>query len=184
MSGSGYYRFRCKNFYTHNCENWVWVNNSPCAECVMEGKESTEETYEEHSPSGPRNATLPFVECGCLGYIQIETTAEKPSQQSNTTVQFWGQALSFDSATQVSPRMIEQGSIFIVSLPLLVTEFGKLALGNLQRWYQGCMCYSRFFQLFAHIVLSPPWISWIRFQMSVSGLFFPLLHVYFLFMIV
>ncbi|RPB18822.1 hypothetical protein L211DRAFT_690012 [Terfezia boudieri ATCC MYA-4762] len=97
MSGSGYYRFRCKNFYTHNCENWVWVNNSPCAECVMEGKESTEETYEEHSPSGPRNA------------------------------------LSFDSATQVSPRMIEQGSIFIVSLPLLVTEFGKLALGNLQR---------------------------------------------------
>ncbi|KAF8453443.1 hypothetical protein BGX38DRAFT_1090628 [Terfezia claveryi] len=35
MSGSGYYRFRCKNFYTHNCENWVWVNNSPCAECVV-----------------------------------------------------------------------------------------------------------------------------------------------------
>jgi hypothetical protein len=32
---SGYYKFRCKNFYTHNCGNWVWMNNSACAECVV-----------------------------------------------------------------------------------------------------------------------------------------------------
>ncbi|KAF8539365.1 hypothetical protein BDD12DRAFT_737315 [Trichophaea hybrida] len=31
----GYYRFRCKNFFTHNCGNWVWVNNSACAECCV-----------------------------------------------------------------------------------------------------------------------------------------------------
>lgn len=35
MSGSGFYRFRCKNFLTYNCENWVWVNHSACAECVV-----------------------------------------------------------------------------------------------------------------------------------------------------
>ncbi|KAA8893432.1 hypothetical protein FN846DRAFT_787976 [Sphaerosporella brunnea] len=32
---AGYYRYRCRNFYTHNCGNWVWMNNSACAECVV-----------------------------------------------------------------------------------------------------------------------------------------------------
>lgn len=36
MSGSGgFYKYRCKNFYSHNCPNWVWVNNSPCATCIV-----------------------------------------------------------------------------------------------------------------------------------------------------
>lgn len=36
MSGSGgFYKYRCKYFYTHNCNNWVYVNNAPCAHCLV-----------------------------------------------------------------------------------------------------------------------------------------------------
>lgn len=38
MSGSGsggFYKYRCKYFYTHNCSNWVYVSNSPCATCLV-----------------------------------------------------------------------------------------------------------------------------------------------------
>src|ERR1700712_5753689 len=36
MSGSGgYYKYRCKYWLTHNCPNWVWVNNAPCAHCLV-----------------------------------------------------------------------------------------------------------------------------------------------------
>lgn len=36
MSGSGgFYKYRCKYFYTHNCTNWVYVNNAPCANCLV-----------------------------------------------------------------------------------------------------------------------------------------------------
>lgn len=39
MSGSGgFYKYRCKYFYTHNCTNWVYVNNSPCANCLVSPK--------------------------------------------------------------------------------------------------------------------------------------------------
>ncbi|KAH0490507.1 hypothetical protein TgHK011_001974 [Trichoderma gracile] len=44
MSGSGgFYKYRCKNFYSHNCPNWVWVNNSPCATCIAEGRDAEEQ---------------------------------------------------------------------------------------------------------------------------------------------
>lgn len=36
MSGSGgYYKYRCKYWLTYNCPNWVWVNNAPCAHCLV-----------------------------------------------------------------------------------------------------------------------------------------------------
>ncbi|KAL7903253.1 hypothetical protein HDV63DRAFT_117461 [Trichoderma sp. SZMC 28014] len=41
-SSGGFYKYRCKNFYSHNCPNWVWVNNSPCATCIAEGKDANE----------------------------------------------------------------------------------------------------------------------------------------------
>ncbi|CAH0034977.1 unnamed protein product [Clonostachys rhizophaga] len=40
MSG-GFYKYRCKYFYSHNCTNWVWVNNAPCASCLAEGRDQT-----------------------------------------------------------------------------------------------------------------------------------------------
>ncbi|KAI5837189.1 hypothetical protein DFP73DRAFT_569297 [Morchella snyderi] len=54
MSGSGFYRFRCKNFLTYNCENWVWVNHSACAQCVAAGRDNTDselQTDDGHSAS-------------------------------------------------------------------------------------------------------------------------------------
>ncbi|KAI9761215.1 MAG: hypothetical protein M4579_001135 [Chaenotheca gracillima] len=41
MSGGGFYKFPCRNKYTYNCPNWVWVNNSACAACVADGREDT-----------------------------------------------------------------------------------------------------------------------------------------------
>lgn len=37
MSG-GFYKYRCKYFYTHNCTNWVYVNNAPCAKCLVSSR--------------------------------------------------------------------------------------------------------------------------------------------------
>jgi hypothetical protein len=40
MSGSGgFYKYRCRYFLTHNCPNWVWVHNAPCANCLAEGRD-------------------------------------------------------------------------------------------------------------------------------------------------
>ena len=36
MSGTGgYFKYRCKYWLTYNCPNWVWVNNAPCAHCLV-----------------------------------------------------------------------------------------------------------------------------------------------------
>ncbi|KAK6362283.1 hypothetical protein TWF730_005979 [Orbilia blumenaviensis] len=45
---SGYYKYRCKNFYSHNCGNWVWVNNTACAECVAAGRDSLSLSSHKH----------------------------------------------------------------------------------------------------------------------------------------
>ncbi|KAI5849185.1 hypothetical protein BZA05DRAFT_402483 [Tricharina praecox] len=52
-ASSGYFRYRCKNFYTHNCDNWVWVNNTACAECVAAGRDEEQLEFElEHESTG------------------------------------------------------------------------------------------------------------------------------------
>ncbi|KAI1209250.1 uncharacterized protein F4807DRAFT_460941 [Annulohypoxylon truncatum] len=38
-SSGGYYKYRCKYFLSHNCNNWVYVNGSPCANCCAEGRD-------------------------------------------------------------------------------------------------------------------------------------------------
>ncbi|KAH8677597.1 hypothetical protein BX600DRAFT_132121 [Xylariales sp. PMI_506] len=43
--GGGYFRYRCKYFYTHNCPNWVYVNNSPCSSCCAEGRDADGEHH-------------------------------------------------------------------------------------------------------------------------------------------
>ncbi|KAI1357050.1 hypothetical protein F5Y01DRAFT_321363 [Xylaria sp. FL0043] len=35
----GFYKYRCKYFYTHECPNWVYVNNTGCGECSAEGRD-------------------------------------------------------------------------------------------------------------------------------------------------
>ncbi len=33
--GGGYYKYRCKNWLTYNCEEWVWVNGTACTNCLV-----------------------------------------------------------------------------------------------------------------------------------------------------
>ena len=33
--GGGFYKYRCKHFYTYECMNWVWVNHAACATCLV-----------------------------------------------------------------------------------------------------------------------------------------------------
>ncbi|CAK7229336.1 hypothetical protein SCUCBS95973_007186 [Sporothrix curviconia] len=41
MSGSGgFYKYRCKYFLSHDCPNWVFVNNAPCADCCAAGRDT------------------------------------------------------------------------------------------------------------------------------------------------
>ncbi|KAK4242154.1 hypothetical protein C8A03DRAFT_29578 [Achaetomium macrosporum] len=43
MSGSGgFYKYRCKYFYTYNCPNWVYCNGHACAMCLAEGREAVD----------------------------------------------------------------------------------------------------------------------------------------------
>ncbi|KAK4120769.1 hypothetical protein N657DRAFT_658142 [Parathielavia appendiculata] len=49
MSGSGgFYKYRCKYFYTYNCPNWVYCNGHACAMCLAEGRDTA-----ESEPSAP-----------------------------------------------------------------------------------------------------------------------------------
>ena len=91
MSGSGgYYKYRCKYFLTHNCPHWVWVNNAPCAHCLVstsfiiglqsahtfqaEGRDSVDTII-----SSPfrlaREIYVPQFENGALQYILFEIIA-------------------------------------------------------------------------------------------------------------
>lgn len=72
MSGSGgFYKYRCKYFYSHNCQNWVWVNGSTCASCLAEGRDA------EGAPSNaawtmPRDMLVPSYHDGTLQYTLME----------------------------------------------------------------------------------------------------------------
>ncbi|KAI2610675.1 uncharacterized protein GGS25DRAFT_518972 [Hypoxylon fragiforme] len=72
MSGSGgYYKYRCKYFYTHNCPNWVYVNNSPCANCCAEGRDVEGALPERYS----HDICVPRVEDGIVHYTLMEIVA-------------------------------------------------------------------------------------------------------------
>ncbi|KAH6656698.1 hypothetical protein BKA67DRAFT_642804 [Truncatella angustata] len=68
--GGGFYKYRCKYFYTHNCPNWVYVNNSPCPTCCAEGRDS------EAVPSAVRNFSrdvcVPQAANGTIHYTLME----------------------------------------------------------------------------------------------------------------
>ncbi|KAK9415994.1 hypothetical protein SUNI508_09954 [Seiridium unicorne] len=37
--GGGYWKYRCKYMYTHNCPNWTYVYDSTCAACAASGRD-------------------------------------------------------------------------------------------------------------------------------------------------
>lgn len=57
MSGSGgFYKYRCKYFYTYNCPNWVYCNGHACAMCLAEGRDAAESEPSVPSHSHPSTA--------------------------------------------------------------------------------------------------------------------------------
>ncbi|KAL7819260.1 hypothetical protein V8C44DRAFT_354784 [Trichoderma aethiopicum] len=81
MSGSGgFYKYRCKNFYSHNCPNWVWVNNSPCATCIAEGRDAEEESMP--STMGSHGIVALRIREDILQHAFTELMAPNDSQES------------------------------------------------------------------------------------------------------
>ncbi|KAI2622601.1 hypothetical protein GGS21DRAFT_494391 [Xylaria nigripes] len=71
MSGSGgYYRYRCKYFYTHDCPNWVYVNHTACATCSSQGREL--EPISAQISAMKYEICVPRVEAGVLYYTLVE----------------------------------------------------------------------------------------------------------------
>ncbi|KAK3397154.1 hypothetical protein B0T20DRAFT_415393 [Sordaria brevicollis] len=63
--GGGYYKYRCKHFYTYNCMNWVWVNYAACATCLAMGRGEESEVV----PSATRfEIRVPRALDGMLSY--------------------------------------------------------------------------------------------------------------------
>jgi len=106
MSG-GFYRYHCKYFYTHNCPHWVWVNNTPCANCSVsevifvknlyglwpltirkprqaEGRDAAEDSQLAQNPGWrlAREVFVPHILDGFLHYtlMEIVATGEGGSQ--------------------------------------------------------------------------------------------------------
>ncbi|KAG6037567.1 hypothetical protein E4U41_004901 [Claviceps citrina] len=73
MSG-GFYKYRCKYFLTHECQNWVWVNNAPCATCMAQGRDDQEEAPGSVSLMS-RDISVPCVQDGILQYTLMEFVA-------------------------------------------------------------------------------------------------------------
>ncbi|KAJ4424457.1 hypothetical protein N0V82_000781 [Gnomoniopsis sp. IMI 355080] len=73
-SGSGgFYKYRCKYFYTHNCSNWVYVSNAPCASCLAEGRDDNTNMPAQAGNSPPREVKVPYLDQdGVLQYSLME----------------------------------------------------------------------------------------------------------------
>ncbi|TVY80667.1 hypothetical protein LSUE1_G004501 [Lachnellula suecica] len=84
MSGSGgYYKYRCKYFFSHNCPHWVWVHNAPCAHCLADGRDSDAAIMP--SPFRlSREVYVPQLENGALHYIIMEIIANSDADSGWT----------------------------------------------------------------------------------------------------
>ncbi|KAI1327650.1 hypothetical protein F5Y16DRAFT_189841 [Xylariaceae sp. FL0255] len=70
--GGGFYKYRCKYFYTHDCPNWVYVNNTACATCSSNGRDAEPAPQARVSTTMAtgysREICVPRVEGGVLYY--------------------------------------------------------------------------------------------------------------------
>lgn len=88
-SGRGYYKYRCKYWLTFNCQNWVWVNNAPCAHCMVRHQSRCKHVHaninqasgrdDEDIPASQlelsREVFVPRFEKGSLYYTLMEIVA-------------------------------------------------------------------------------------------------------------
>ncbi|KAI0512906.1 hypothetical protein F5B22DRAFT_288965 [Xylaria bambusicola] len=90
MSGSGgFYKYRCKYFLTHECPNWVYVNNTACAECSAQGREADSEASQAPVVYYSQERCVPRVEDGVLYYTRTEIPVEVENVQTATTNNYW-----------------------------------------------------------------------------------------------
>ena len=83
MSG-GYYKYHCKYWWTLNCENWVYVNGSPCAKCCAEGRENEQLPTAIESWRLSYDVSVPRMEGGAIHYTLMEVVNR--SENSNDRV--------------------------------------------------------------------------------------------------
>ncbi|KAI2616292.1 hypothetical protein GGR54DRAFT_239080 [Hypoxylon sp. NC1633] len=89
MSGSGgFYKYRCKYFYTHNCPNWVYVNNSPCANCCAEGRDVDGATPEILSLRRSDDVCVPQFIDGTCHYTIMKLVNNGQESGNQRTVRY------------------------------------------------------------------------------------------------
>ncbi|KAI1258519.1 hypothetical protein F5Y18DRAFT_413264 [Xylariaceae sp. FL1019] len=81
MSGSGgFYKYRCKYFYTHDCPNWVYVNNTACATCSSHGRDvesaHSQAQSQAQTTGYSKEICVPRVEGGVLYYTLMAIPAD------------------------------------------------------------------------------------------------------------
>jgi len=78
MSGSGgFYKYRCRYFLSHNCPNWVWVHNAPCAACLAEGRDAEATPSTQQAWRFTREICVPQILDGTLQYTLMEIVADQ-----------------------------------------------------------------------------------------------------------
>ncbi|KXJ97378.1 hypothetical protein Micbo1qcDRAFT_156228 [Microdochium bolleyi] len=78
MSG-GYYKYHCKYWWTLNCENWVYVNGSPCAKCCAEGRENEQLSATIDPWRVSNDVSVPRMEGGAIHYTLMEIINQSES---------------------------------------------------------------------------------------------------------
>ncbi|PHH87903.1 hypothetical protein CDD83_8256 [Cordyceps sp. RAO-2017] len=71
MSGNGFYKYRCKYFISHECGNWVWVANAPCAECMARGRDSEGAGGPPLPAVSSNDVAAPCFRDGVLQYVVV-----------------------------------------------------------------------------------------------------------------
>ncbi|KAJ4155171.1 hypothetical protein LMH87_000428 [Akanthomyces muscarius] len=104
--GGGFYKYRCKYFLSHDCKNWVWVNDTPCSTCLANGRD--EETYPTAAWAASRDIMAPYVKNGVLQYAHMEVTV---SEQGEESLIIRSKAVRPPPAMPVTTMMPRGGSI-------------------------------------------------------------------------
>ncbi|PSR80031.1 hypothetical protein BD289DRAFT_441544 [Coniella lustricola] len=83
-SGSGgFNKYRCKYFFTYNCQNWVYVSSSACANCLADGRDAVAlpAHQEANLNATPKDICVPYFANGVLKYSLMEVVVTDHSGQ-------------------------------------------------------------------------------------------------------
>ncbi|OAA63073.1 hypothetical protein ISF_04949 [Cordyceps fumosorosea ARSEF 2679] len=105
--GGGFYKYRCKYFFTFECKNWVWVNDTPCSTCLAMGRD--DEPYPASTLAAPRDIMAPHVNNGVLQYAHMEVAVSDQGEES--LIFFRSKALRPPPAMPVTTMMPRAGTL-------------------------------------------------------------------------